>query len=129
VDPAQHDRCEGDTRGSSAGKGGERVLQVDGQSELGKRLLRARLKVAAPSREEVVERLGIRRYLLGLGSQARCELIDAPLGLRDSGAPGEVAAQRLAGQRIALLRQEADGEAGCRANRPAVGLLDTCEQA
>ena len=110
VEAAEQDRRERGARRLAAGEAGEPAVEPDVEPELREHGGRARLQVAAAAGEECVERVVVVRGELRLGAEPRGEPVH-PLGRGgDSGAPCEVCEQRLAVERVALLRQVADGE-------------------
>ena len=75
----------------------------------------ARVEVVTTEREELVERVGVRLGLGGIGGHRIGEAVKLRARSRDPGAAREVVAQRLARARVRLLGQEADGQ---RLRRP-----------
>src|SRR6185369_4282807 len=106
VDTAQENGGKRRPRGLPSRKRVETALEPGAEPELRERLLRAGLEVPAAAREERVERLAVRLGERRLVSEPRGERVHPVLRLRDAGAAREIPAQRLAGLRVALLREE-----------------------
>ena len=120
VEAGEQDRRERRPGGLPAGERRRLLLERDGQAELGADRSGACLEVAAAERQEALERGGVAS---GLHS-AVCRFT-AALGVRDAGAPRQVAEQRLAGAPVVLLRQVADRERGRRPlDRALVRLVE-----
>ena len=107
---AEEDRRERRPRCLTAGEARERPLELDAEPELGEHGRRPRVEVGAAALEVRVERLGVRRRKVGLVAEPRGEPVHQRSGRTDAGAAREIRAERLARQRVALLRQMTDRE-------------------
>ncbi len=110
VEAAEQDRRERGARGLAAGEPGELAVESRAESELREHSGRPRFEVAAPAGEERIERVVVCRGELRLGAEPRGEAVHPFRSRRHAGATREIREQRLAVERVALLRQVADGE-------------------
>ena len=128
VGVAEQDRRERRPSRLSAGKRRGRAVEIRAQPQLAEGLLRTQLEVAAAAGEELVERRAVLAGERRIRFEPRGELVHATFRLGDSGAAREVAAQRLAGPRVSLLRQQGDRDAGCAVDRAPVRRVEAGEQ-
>ncbi len=107
----------------------ERSFELDAEAELGEHGRRARVEVGAATLEVRVERLRVRLSQVGLGREPCGEPVHQRRRSADARPPREIAVERLACQRITLLRQMPDREQRRVApDRAGVRRVEAAEQ-